>query len=202
MDIVQPNSRLQEQGRRGFNRGECDLDRRQNFNGSMVYETPQFSNSTLRILGGGWRISGIVRLLSGGTLCSGSGGTCLSAGLDQALTGMTDQRPNQILPDPYAPNKGVKLWVNPAAFAQAPLGTYGTSPLTLAGPGSIRIDMGVTRTFRVREKESVEFRAEAFNLPNHMNPGNPSATLTDQNFGRILSAGDPRIMQFALKFVF
>jgi len=202
MDIVQPNSRLQEQGRRGFNRGECDLDRRQNFNGSMVYETPQFSNSTLRILGGGWRVSGIVRLLSGGTLCSGSGGTCLSAGLDQALTGMTDQRPNQILPDPYAPNKGVSLWVNPAAFAQAPLGTYGTSPLTLAGPGSIRIDMGVTRTFRVREKQSVEFRAEAFNLPNHMNPGNPSATLTDQNFGRILSAGDPRIMQFALKFVF
>jgi hypothetical protein len=35
-----------------------------------------------------------------------------------------------------------------------------------------------------------------------MNPGNPSVVLTDQNFGRILSAADPRIMQFALKFVF
>jgi hypothetical protein len=74
--------------------------------------------------------------------------------------------------------------------------------VSLAGPGSIRLDMGVTRTFRIGEKQSVEFRAEAFNLPNHMNPGNPSVTLTDQNFGRILSAADPRIMQFALKYVF
>jgi len=97
------------------------MNRRKNFNGSMVYETPQFSNSTLRILGGGWRISGIVRLLSGGLLCAGSTGTCLSSGLDQALTGTT---------------------------------------------------------------------------------GNPSVVVTDQNFGRILPAADPRIMQFALKFVF
>jgi len=66
----------------------------------------------------------------------------------------------------------------------------------------IRIDLGVVRTFKVRERQSIEFRAEAFNAPNHVNPGNPSTTLTDSSFGRILTAADPRIMQMAVKFVF
>jgi hypothetical protein len=62
--------------------------------------------------------------------------------------------------------------------------------------------MGLTRRFQVRENQSVEFRAEAFNIPNHLNPGEPILTLSDSNFGRILSAADPRILQLALKFVF
>ena len=62
--------------------------------------------------------------------------------------------------------------------------------------------MGLTRTFQVRENQSIEFRAEAFNLPNHLNPGNPKTTLNNQNFGKIQSADDPRIMQLALKYVF
>ena len=45
--------------------------------------------------------------------------------------------------------------------------------------------------------------AEAFNLPNHVNPNNPNSTFSDTaTFGRILSAGDPRILQLAMKFVF
>ena len=74
--------------------------------------------------------------------------------------------------------------------------------------------MGLTRIFQIREKQSIMFRAEAFNMPNHVNPcaptfngqapliACPDVTLTDSNFGRILSAGDPRIMQIALKYVF
>jgi hypothetical protein len=62
--------------------------------------------------------------------------------------------------------------------------------------------MGLTRKFRVRETQSVEFRAESFNLPNHLNPNNPVTAINNQNFGKILSAGDPRIMQFALKYLF
>jgi hypothetical protein len=62
--------------------------------------------------------------------------------------------------------------------------------------------MGLTRKFQVRENQAIEFRAEAFNLPNHMNPGNPGTTLNSTTFGRIQSASDPRIMQLALKYVF
>lgn len=183
--------------RRGANRGNCDLDRRHNFNMSTVYETPQFTNPALRALGTNWRVSGIVRILAGSSL------TILS-GRDTSLSGSpTDRRPNQILADPYATNKTLDRYLNPAAFAQPASGTYGNMGTgNVRGPGSFRIDIGLTRAFRIRENQSVEFRAEAFNIPNHLNPGNPNTTLTNANFGRILTAGDPRIMQLALKYVF
>jgi hypothetical protein len=41
-----------------------------------------------------------------------------------------------------------------------------------------------------------------FNLPNHVNLNSPEIDFSSPNFGRILSASDPRIMQMALKFVF
>ena len=75
-------------------------------------------------------------------------------------------------------------------------------PRNVRGPRSIRIDMGLTREFRVRERQTLEFRAEAFNVPNLVNLGNPTLVLTSSTFGQILSASDPRIMQLALKFVF
>jgi hypothetical protein len=183
--------------RRMDNRGNCDLDRRHIFNLSTVYQTPEFANAALKWLATGWRMSGIVRVTSGDTLT-------ISSGLDTALTGTSDQRPNQILPSPYAPNKSAALWLNPAAFAVPATGTYGTmGRANVLGPGAIRVDMGLTRTFQVREGHSLEFRAEAFNLPNHVNPGSPQTSIRDARFGQILSAQDrPRIMQFALKYVF
>src|SRR5262249_31416403 len=95
-------------------------------------------------------------------------------------------------------------WLNPAAFAQPDNGTFGNMGRSnVVGPGSIRIDMGLTREFRVRENQSVEFRAEAFNLPNHLNALNPATNLsTLSTFGLIRSAADPRILQLALKYVF
>jgi len=47
-----------------------------------------------------------------------------------------------------------------------------------------------------------EFRVEAFNLPNAVRPENPPTALTNPNFGRIITAREPRIMQFAVKYVF
>jgi hypothetical protein len=199
--------------RRRLNRGNCEWDRRQNFNISAVYATPQFSSKALRTLVTGWQVSGIVRILSGQFLT-------IASGLDNALSGTSstiaqggaDQRPNQVLRSPYAATRNIQHWLNPLAFAQPATGAYGTlGSRNILGPGSINIDMGLTRVFRIREKQSIQFRAEAFNMPNHVNPNNPNAptptsaptpTLTDPNFGKILSAADGRTMQIALKFVF
>jgi len=54
----------------------------------------------------------------------------------------------------------------------------------------------------VREGQRLDFRAEAFNLMNHARFGNPNATMNSPSYGQILTARDPRIIQFALKFVF
>jgi hypothetical protein len=204
-DVIQNNGG-QIPGRRGANRGNSELDRRHNFNMSTVYDTPQFSNSTVRAFATGWQISGIVRILSGPYLS-------ITSGLDRALTATSDQGPNQVLASPYAANQSMAQWFNPAAFAQPALGTYGNVGAktgtgdprvggNFLGPGSVQINMGLTRKFAVRENQTLEFRAEVFNVPNHVNPGFPNLVLSSATFGRILTASDPRIMQMALKFVF
>ena len=183
-------------GRRRIVRANCPGDLRHVVNLSTVYETPQFSNATMRILGSGWRLSGIVRLQTGGYFTA-------TSGFDTALNAAEDSnRANQILLDPYAPNKSISQWLNKDAFARPANGEWGNAANSLQGPGAITINMGVTRSFSVRENHSIEFRAEAFNMPNHVNPGNPTTALNNPDFGRILSAQDPRIIQLALKYVF
>jgi hypothetical protein len=74
----------------------------------------------------------------------------------------------------------------------------------------VQVDMKLARTFRVREHQTVEFRWEVFNVPNLVNLGVPNTVLSSGTFGQITSdingsssqAGDPRIMQLALKYVF
>ena len=153
----------------------------------------------LRILASGWQATGIIRMRSGPYLS-------IVSGFDQALSGTANQRAVQGLADPYLPNKGIDHYLNPAAFKQPELGTY--SPLganNILGPGLVQIDMGLTRNFQVRERQTVQFRAEGFNVANHVNL-DPTSTgfnaINNANFGRFLAAYDPRILQFALKYVF
>ena len=149
----------------------------------------------LRFVASGWQVAGIVSVLSGDSFSA-------LAGLDQALSGTDDERPQQVLANPYAANKGVQ-WLNPAAFAQPAIGTYGNmGPGTLEGPGFFGINVNLTRVIRIRERYALEFRAEAFNVLNRVNFLDPVATLTSSAFGQIQTANDPRILQLALKFVF
>ena len=184
-------------GNRASSRGNCSFqDRRHVANISTVYETPQVGSRLLRMLAGGWQVSGIIRFQSGNYLS-------VTSGLDQALTGAAAQRANQVLAEPYAADRTAGLWLNPRAFAQPGLGTYGNMGIAnIRGTSRLNIDTGVTRTFKIVETHSLQFRWEIFNLPNLVNFDNPTAALNSPNFGRILGAGDPRIMQAALKYQF
>ena len=73
---------------------------------------------------------------------------------------------------------------------------------TIQGPGVWSFDMALSRVFRFHEDQRLEFRAEAYNVTNSFRPQNPIATVNNANFGVIRLARDPRIMQFALKYVF
>jgi hypothetical protein len=195
---------------RTADRSNCPgADRRHNFNLSSVYTSPRFSNPTLRLLASNWEISGILRITTGPYLN-------VLSGLDPALSGQTAyERPNQVLPNPYYPNRTLANYLNPAAFAQPATGTYGNlGDYSILGPGAFTLNMGLTRTVKIHEKYSLQLRAEAFNVPNHVNPGSPTGVsgaaglltptvaLNNPLFGRILSADDPRILQGAVKLVF
>jgi hypothetical protein len=194
-------------GRRAERSNCVNTDVRQTFNTSVVAQTPKFANRTLGMIASNWQISPILKIRTGQFFT-------VTTAVDNALNGSGTQRPNQILADPYLPNKGVDGWLNPKAFASPAPGTYGNlAPNNLLGPGSVQLDLALSRTFAVAEKKTIQLRAEAFNLPNHLTPGTPVATTnTAGTFGKIqndnvsgtssVASGNYRVMQFALKFVF
>ena len=193
-------------GNRRAYRGNCSTgDLRQLFNLSVVAQTPEFSNRALRMLASNWQVSPIMKIKSSQFI------TVTNGGADTALTGQPTQTPN-LVGNPYPSGQNVNNWLNPAAFASPAAGSYGNLGLNdVKGPGVFQFDMALTRMFRIREKQTLQFRAEAFNLPNHLNPAVPVSTTNSGAFGRIqadisgtsgLSAGDPRIIQFALKYLF
>jgi len=125
--------------------------------------------------------------------------------LDQALSGIGNQRPNQALDNVYQDTSGRPLtfFLNPAAFALPPTGTLGNlKRASIEGIGTWQFDMALSRIFRIGETQNIEFRAEAYNFTNSYRAGNPVTALNSFAFGRILSSLDPRIMQFALRYVF
>ncbi|MBI4263577.1 MAG: TonB-dependent receptor [Acidobacteria bacterium] len=175
--------------------GNCDLNRTHLLNLTAGYETPELSNSAWRALLSGWRISGIFRASSGNWLN-------ITVTGDPARTGFGAQRPNRVLDDPYG-DKSANTFLNPAAFAQPALGTFGDLPRNaVEGPRHWTLDASLVRAFRFNAAQRLEVRVEAFNLLNRTQLGNPVTNLNSPTFGRILSAGDPRIMQFAVKYAF
>jgi hypothetical protein len=126
----------------------------------------------------------------------------VTTGSDTALTGQTNQRPNFVANvNPY--KKSGNQWLNPAAFSNPAPGTYGNVPINgFVGPGAFNVDMGITRSFRTGGTREVQVRAELFNVFNTVLKSDPVATLNSPNFGLITAAGDPRIVQLAVKYVF
>src|SRR4029079_10551821 len=167
------------------------------FSLSASAETPRFTRTGVRALASGWRLSGIFRANSGAPLT-------VTTGTDRALSGIqtTTQRANQVLDNPYG-DRTINNWLNAAAFAQPALGTYGNSVRNAYdGPGRKVVDLSLVRSFRFARGQRVEARVEAFNAFNWFLLDNPNTTLSSATFGRITPRGDPRIMQFAVKFEF
>ncbi|HTR39007.1 MAG TPA: carboxypeptidase regulatory-like domain-containing protein [Bryobacteraceae bacterium] len=203
---------LLDPNNRAFDRGNCQtgtldgtqsLDRRHIVNITAVLQSPRFEDRILRIIASNWVLSPSYRFLSGAYLTA-------YTGVDRQLSGTSgaDQRPNQVLADPLCSDPRPSCWINPAAFAQPALGTLGSSGRSsIPGPGFWDISAALSRIFTVHEGMTLEARGEAFNLTNSFRAGAPgqpivTTTLTSNQFGQILSAQDPRIMQVALKFVF
>jgi len=203
-------------GNRHNDYGNCDADRRQIFNLTALAQSPKYSNHIARLLASDWTLSGIYRWSAGAPLN-------LLAGSDRALhgdvsffSGGTFQRADQILPNSqaYGPSGGpLGQWISKAAFAVPALGTVGNYHRNnLVYPATWQFDMSLARAFRITERQHVELRGEAFNVTNSFRPGAPPTSFTPGGttltnvaqglFGQIRTALDPRIMQFALKYVF
>ena len=104
-------------------------------------------------------------------------------------------------------------YINPSAFATGCLapaigdGTgWGNSGVgILLGPGNFNFDVTLVKTTHITERQTLVFRAEAFNLFNHPQFMNPAtlAVSTPATFGQISTTSvNPRVMQLGLKYIF
>lgn len=182
---------------RRFDRGNCtSVDVRHNFNLSGVLQSPKFNSRPLQIVAGNWQLSPIFGAHSGSYFAA-------TTGVDNALTGIGGQRPNLTGSNPYCATQTITCWLNFSAFGSPAAGTLGNlGNNNLEGPGYFDVDVAVSRRFAIREHQTFEIRAEAFNIQNRANFLNPTATLNSSNFGKILTDVSPRILQFAMKFAF
>ena len=191
-----------------FDRGNCPyIDIHHNFNLSGVLQSPRYSSRALELIAGGWQLAPIVGWHSGSYFT-------VTTGLDDALTGIGAQRPNQVLSNPYCHPTTVNCYINGKAFAQPALGTLGnTKANSLEGPGYVDVDISLSRRFAITERQGIEIRWETFNIANHTNLLNPGTSgiaaggtngtvLNSSTFGQLKSDVAPRIMQFAVKYIF
>jgi hypothetical protein len=157
----------------------------------------------------GWSLSGTTRFSTGfpvtlfddsdrsllGTLGNGVNNQLLDT--PQYLGGPLDLNTN--------PRHG-KPEFNPAAFSLEPLGQLGNAARrSFYGPGIENFDMQISKTIRLRESASFDIRVEAFNVFNHAQfygPASVDGEVNDSNFGSVVSAAAPRLLQLAAKFRF
>jgi hypothetical protein len=177
----------------------------------------------------GWAWSGVITIqdgypititdLGGSVFCGGSGctGTNLQSTAqfcpgkwvqDLATSGTIQQRVTSGLtggPGYFnAKTQGV-FCPQPTITGAGNSGTlFGNAPGgILLGPGQNNWDMSIAKTTRIRESQSVQFRAEFFNTFNHPQFALPNPSLSSGTPGQITGTSvSPRIIQFALKYSF
>ncbi len=182
----------------------ASIDIRHIFQLAYVYELPfgkgkhwgnnwnAFVNGAL----GGWSAEGITRAQTGAPLNP-------RINQDRANVGRTYQRPDATGINPDNGPKTINQWFNTSAFALPAIYTYGTSgAYVITAPGRYNWDLAMTKRFNFMERNSIQFRAEAYNLPNSVSFNNPNVTYDGNNFGVITSATASREYQFALRFEF
>ena len=175
---------------------------------SGVYELPFGRGKAIKAgsgfvngLIGGWQVNSILTLQTGVPL------TIRGASNNRA------DRPSSTGVSAAIDNPTATRWFDTTRFVNPPsyaLGNVGRTLPDVRGPGLRNLDLSLIKDTAIRERTRLQFRAEAFNLPNHVNLGLPNMSFspgpdgrnTSASFGTITSARDARIIQLGLKLLF
>jgi hypothetical protein len=197
------------------NRGRSDFDRRHAFVASWLWSpTWRLNNAAGRLLFENWTFTGIHTVQSGYPFT-------IYMGDDVAQDGVSGgQQHGMLVPGAEVARKHssrddmIAKFFNTEAFVptvQVPRGVYGDSGRNIiSGPGFVNTDFSAMKDFPIKERFRIQFRAEFFNVFNQVRLGcsdttwgcsDPSAVVNSPSFGQIRSAGSPREIQFALKFL-
>jgi hypothetical protein len=180
-------------------RGLSSFDHRHRLAVNFLYELPTLANQAgwLKAIAGGWSLAG------NGILQSGAPFTVNLPNDNANIGSGPSQRPD-ILRDANLSTRTAEHWFDTSAFTMPAPYTFGNSARNVVrGDGLINFDTSLLKRHRIHENTQLEFRAEAFNVLNNTNFADaPGRIAFTPNFGRYLSAENPRQLQLALKFTF
>ncbi len=158
---------------------------------------------------GGWQLSGILTRRTGLPVNVSLNGTSTDPVTKASYRFFNRNggglRPNRI----GDPNTGIDPatdrlhFLDASAFAVQPVNTPGNAGRNVAlGPKAFTTSLSLSKHFQPTESMRIDLRFEAFNAFNTVNFGNPAATYPNSDFGTISTAGDPRVIQTAIRFRF
>jgi hypothetical protein len=190
---------------------------------SVLYDLPvgkgralNVANPVLNAIVGGWQTGGTLTAMAGVPVSLSIGA------IDNSETNEAGDRPNYVSGQSiYASHESPQGWYNPSAFVEAPAGTFGNVDRnSINSPGIFTIDAELHKewTMPYSEHHRLQLRAEAFNVLNHPNFGEPNPNIlagapipgapagsAHAGFGVIsgLAPGTTmRQLQVALKYIF
>jgi hypothetical protein len=180
--------------------GPSDMDVRHRFVSSYIWQIPKmekFSGISGAFING-WSVQGIADLQTGSPFSVNSSENTAANGVGGDTADLVSGQKISVS------HKSIRGYFNTHAFQNAAPATYGdTGRNFMYGPSLVNFDTSFFKQIPLSERlGKMEFRAELFNTFNHANFGNPDNTVGDGTFGQILSARDPRFVQFALKWMF
>jgi len=201
--------------------GNSDFDVRHRLVVSYIYQLPfgngkRFAGNAAGALNqviGNWQIAGITTASTGNWFTVTDAATNVSSSDGGGGVGFFDVRPN-VVGNPNSKPCLTGTLFNTCAFADNTIAfTFGNAGRNIVrGPGFQNWDLSIFKTFPVSENKRFEFRAEFFNIWNHVNPlFEPVGLIGEEptplefgtpQFGQAQGARDPRFVQFALKFYF
>ena len=183
-----------------FEWGNALFDVRHRFVVSFGAELPSVDalGAVGRHVLGGWQVNGIVQTQTGFPV------PITNAQLD--IRFLTNRPDVTCDPNDNAPQTTDK-WFNTECFVARPLAQTGERPgnagrNTVRGPGFTSTDLSLFKNIGVVRDHRLQLRLEAFNVFNQRRFNNPSGAIGTQNFGRITSAQDGRVIQLGIKYLF
>jgi hypothetical protein len=191
-------------------RGLSNFDVRQRVAVSYSYDLPFGSGRALLYDGGllsrvlsGWKTLGILQFQTGQPFT-----VALLPDFDNSNTGISslgfgaNDRPN-LTGNPRLADRTPARWFKTEAFVIPPRGNFGNSGRNiLEGPGLATVNLSLVKNALIRERATLQFRLETFNLLNRANFALPDNFVGSPTFGQVLSAGSPRRLQLGLKLLF
>jgi len=204
-----------------YNYGSSEYDATHRFVITYTYMIPSihhFDNWAAKRIFGGWEMSGVTTFQSGFPLDVVDSGfrslTCWAG----TWTACWDV-PNEVSAPQYVDPRTSSLvnatkggtasnthyWFNPNTFARSAIGLQGNAGRDpLRGPGIANFDWGMYKDTQITESTRLELRFEFYNLFNKTQFASSgiSTNINSANFGRILAAANPRLIQLAAKFYF